>query len=134
MSSQRNCVMKSVKALRDWNLISADWDSTFFTIAGSKVSIISFEFYRRSFEFFAIVSKIINKQVLNSSIDLFPGSSSQLSNKYPSTWIKFCLQIFDLKLLELIISYIGSIISKGPLRFWNYFLFLIWTFFIPFDL
>lgn len=63
-----------------------------------------FEFYRRSFEFFAIVSKIINKHVLNSSIDLFPGSSSQLSNKYPSTWIKFCLQIFDLKLLELIIS------------------------------
>jgi hypothetical protein len=44
------------------------------------------------------------------------------------------LQIFDLKLLELIISWIGSIISKGPLRFWNYFLFLIWTFFIPFDL
>lgn len=104
MSSHKNYVMKSVKALSDWNRMSADWDSTFFTIAGSNVSIISFEFYNRSFEFFAIVSKIINKQVLISSIDLFPGNSSQLSNKFANTWIRFYLQILDLKLLELIIS------------------------------
>ena len=81
LSSQRYCVMKSVKAFSDQNLTSADFDSIFLTITGSSISMMSFEFAMRILEFLAIDSRIQNRQVLNSSRVLLPYMHSQFSNK-----------------------------------------------------
>lgn len=126
--------MKSVKAFSDWNLTSADSDSTFLTITGNNSSIISFEFCIKSFVFLAIDSRTLKRQDRNSSIVLFPGISSQCSNKYARTWIRFSLQIFDLKLLAETISWMQWIARRPPFIFVNYFPFLFCTFLIPMDL
>ena len=100
----------------------------------SSISMISLEFDISNLLFLASDSNIAKSATLNSSQTLSSCLDSQFSNRYANKWIKFCLQILDLKLDEEIISLILIMYISPPLRFSNWPLFLDLTFERPIDL